>query len=62
LAASRAAPGPGRRQGTTVQPTEKSASDGASIVLTIDKQIQHIAERELEGGVKSSGPKEAPSL
>jgi cell division protein FtsI (penicillin-binding protein 3) len=34
---------------------EKSATDGASVVLTIDKHIQHIAERELEAGVKSSG-------
>ncbi len=34
---------------------EKSSTDGASVVLTIDKHIQHIAERELEAGVKSSG-------
>jgi cell division protein FtsI (penicillin-binding protein 3) len=34
---------------------EKSATDGASVVLTIDKYIQHVAERELEAGVKSSG-------
>jgi cell division protein FtsI (penicillin-binding protein 3) len=34
---------------------EKSSTDGASVVLTIDKHIQYIAERELEAGVKSSG-------
>ena len=34
---------------------EKPATDGASVVLTIDKDIQYLAERELEAGVKSSG-------
>ena len=34
---------------------EKSATRGASLVLTIDKYIQHVAERELEAGVKWSG-------
>ena len=34
---------------------ERPPTTGASIELTIDQYIQHVAERELEAGVKSSG-------
>lgn len=34
---------------------ERPPTTGASIELTVDQYIQHVAERELEAGVKSSG-------
>jgi cell division protein FtsI (penicillin-binding protein 3) len=42
-------------RGLAFSRVERPPTTGASIELTIDQYLQHVAERELEAGVKSSG-------
>ena len=41
---------------------EEPPTPGASLVLTIDEQIQHVVERELAAGVRSSGAERGSAI